>query len=133
MDGLTFGTRLNVDYLIRDRKYYRNTIYGYSVPNGGELDDYHSNNVTYVIQNYLDYNWELNDNHEFDFKILQEYQTNRFTSLSAGGESFPDAGLFYLNNAGSPVSVGSSYSDWYVGATLLLFIMLDLAENTLVI
>ena len=118
MDGLTFGTRLNVDYLIRDRKYYRNTIYGYSVPNGGELDDYHSNNVTYVIQNYLDYNWELNDNHEFDFKILQEYQTNRFTSLSAGGESFPDAGLFYLNNAGSPVSVGSSYSDWYVGAYL---------------
>lgn len=118
MDGLTFGTRLNVDYIIRDRKYYRNTIYGYSVPNGGELDDYHSNNVTYVIQNYLDYNWELNDNHEFDFKILQEYQTNRFTSLSAGGESFPDAGLFYLNNAGSPVSVGSSYSDWYVGAYL---------------
>ena len=118
MEGLTFGTRLNVDYLIYDRKAYNNTIYGYSVPNGGELTDAHRNQVTYVVQNYLDYNWELNDNHSFDFKILQEYQTNRTTYLSASGESFPDAGLFYLDNAGSPVGVSSSFSDWYVGAYL---------------
>jgi len=118
MEGLTFGTRLNVDYLIYDRKSYSNTIYGYSVPNGGELSDAHRNQVTYVVQNYLDYNWELNDDHSFDFKLLQEYQTNRSTYLSADGESFPDAGLFYLDNAGSPVGVSSSYSDWYVGAYL---------------
>ena len=118
MEGLTFGTRLNVDYLIYDRKNYSNTIYGYSVPNGGELTDAHRNQVTYVVQNYLDYNWELNDNNSFDFKLLQEYQTNRTTYLSASGESFPDAGLYYLDNAGSPVGVSSSFSDWYVGAYL---------------
>ena len=118
MEGLTFGTRLNVDYLIYDRKAYNNTIYGYSVPNGGELTDAHRNQVTYVVQNYLDYNWELNDSHSFDFKILQEYQTNRTNYLSASGESFPDAGLFYLDNAGAPVGVSSSFSDWYVGAYL---------------
>lgn len=118
MDGLTFGTRLNIDYLIWDRKAYSNTIYGYSVPNGGELSDAHRNQVTYVVQNYLDYNLELNDNHSFDFKLLQEYQTNQTTYLSASGESFPDAGLFYLNNAGSPVGVSGSYSDWHVGAYL---------------
>jgi TonB-linked SusC/RagA family outer membrane protein len=118
MEGLTFGTRLNIDYLIYDRKSYSNTIYGYSVPNGGELSDAHRNAVTYVVQNYLDYNWELNDDHSFDFKLLQEYQTYRSTYLSADGESFPDAGLFYLDNAGSPVGVSSSYSDWHVGAYL---------------
>ena len=118
MEGLTFGTRLNVDFLVRDRKVYSNTIYGYSVPNGGELTDSHAQNVTYVIQNYLDYNWALNDDHSFDFKVLQEYQTNRVNFLSASGESFPDAGLFYLDNAGAPVGVGSNYSDWHVGAYL---------------
>lgn len=118
MEGLTFGTRLNIDYLIRDRKAYSNTQYGYSVPNGGELGDYHANVVTYVLQNYIDYNWAINDNHALDIKILQEYQTNQSTYLGADGESFPDAGLFYLNNAGSPVGVSGSYSDWFVGAYL---------------
>ena len=118
IDNLSYTSVLNVDYGIYDRKDYSNTIYGYGQSTGGSLTDAHRNTVTYVIQNYFDYYYELSKNHNFTLKVLQEYQTNQSNYLSASAESFPDAGLFYLDNAGSPTGVSSSYNDWFIGAYL---------------
>lgn len=115
-DNLYFGTRFNVDYQIFHRRTFSDRNYGYGQSNGGEAFNAHRNNVSYVFQNYLDYQWILGDIHNFDFKLLQEYQQNKSYFLSAEGYSFPDDGLFYLDSAGSPIATNSSFADWHVGA-----------------
>ncbi|MGC6401854.1 MAG: SusC/RagA family TonB-linked outer membrane protein [Flavobacteriaceae bacterium] len=118
IDNLTFGSRFNVDYQIFHRKTFSDRNYGYGASNSGELFDVHRNTVTYVLQNYLDYSWALSDQHNFDFKLLQEYQQNKRYFMSAEGHNFPDDGLHYLDSAGSPIGVNSNFTDWYVGAYL---------------
>ena len=119
IDGLDFTSRFNIDYQVYHRKAFSDRNYGYGQSNNGELFDAHRNNVTYTIQNFLDYKINLNEDHEIDIKLLQEYQQNKSYFLSAEGYEFPDDGLHYLNSAGSPISVGSSFFDWYVGAYML--------------
>ena len=117
-NGWSAGTRLNIDYQIYHNKFFGNRNYGYSAPNNGEASQYHRNNVTYVVQNYVDYKWDVNDDHSLDFKLLQEYQTNRSYFLGAAGRNFADDGLINLNSAGRPDSINSSFYDWFVGAYL---------------
>ena len=118
-EGLSFGSTFNIDNQVFYAKVYSDRNYGYAASNSGELVDAHRNNTTIVFQNYLDYNWNINENHQIDFKLLQEYQENKSNYLLAEGHNFPDDGLYYLNSAGSPVDVGSSFFDWYVGAYML--------------
>ncbi|SNR75826.1 TonB-linked outer membrane protein, SusC/RagA family [Maribacter sedimenticola] len=114
--GLSFGSSFNVDYQGYNYRNYSNRNYGYGVPTSGDAEQYDRTNVFYVFQNYFDYNYDINDNHRFDFKVLQEYQSNRRYFLGGSGQNFADDGLFYLDNVGTPNSVSSSFSDFYVGA-----------------
>ena len=117
-DALTFGSTFNVDFQGYNFRNYSNRTYGYGAPNSGDAEQYLRNNVFYVFQNYLDYRLQLSEDHRFDFKLLQEYQSNRRYFLGGSGQSFAGDNLYFLNNVGTPSSVSSSFYDWYVGAYL---------------
>ncbi len=116
VENLLFTTRANIDYQVYNYKRYRNRVRG----DGDSTDGYgwaaHSNSATYVFQNSLDYAWNINDEHKIDFKLLQEYQKNRYLYLEAEGESFADDGLTNLASAGSPLSAFSSFTDWSIAS-----------------
>ena len=116
VENLLFTSRANIDYQIYNYKRYRNRTRG----DGDSTDGYgwaaHSNSVTYVFQNSFDYTYEINDDHKIDFKLLQEYQKNRYLYLDADGESFADDGLTNLASAGSPTSAYSAFTDWAIAS-----------------
>ncbi len=114
--GLTFGSTFNVDLQLYNFRSYSNPTYGYGEPTSGDASQYDRTNVFYVFQNYLDYNFEINEDHRFKFKALQEYQSNRRYFLGGEGQNFADEGLENLDNLGTPTGVSSSFNDWYVGA-----------------
>ena len=116
--GLVAGSRFNVDYQIYNSRTYSDRNYGYGAATSGDASQYMRNNVFFVSQNYLDYNLQLDDNHIFDFKLLQEYQTNKRYYVGGEGENFPDDGLFNLDSAGSPISINSSFLDTHFASYL---------------
>ncbi|WP_318310404.1 SusC/RagA family TonB-linked outer membrane protein [Flagellimonas crocea] len=114
--GFTYGTTFNIDFQLYNFRTYSNPTYGYGAATSGDASQYDRTNVFYVFQNYLDYSLNLNDEHRFKFKLLQEYQSNRRYFLGAEGQNFADEGLENLDNLGTPTSISSSFNDWYVGA-----------------
>ncbi|WP_228236092.1 SusC/RagA family TonB-linked outer membrane protein [Allomuricauda sp. M10] len=114
--GFTFGSTFNVDFQLYNFRTYSNPTYGYGEATSGDASQYDRTNVFYVFQNYVDYNFDLNEDHSFKFKLLQEYQSNRRYFLGGDGQNFADEGLQNLDNLGTPTGVSSSFSDWYVGA-----------------
>lgn len=116
--GFKAGTKFNVDLQLYNYRTYTNRNYGYGVPTAGDASQYDRTNAFYVFQNYLEYNFELNPDHVFDLKVLQEYQASRSYFLGGAGENFADDGLFFLSSAGTPTQATSSFSDWYLGAYL---------------
>ena len=117
-DRLVLGSRFNVDYQIYNARTYSNRNYGYGAPTQGDAGQYMRNNAFYVFQNFLEYNFEINPDHVFDFTLLQEYQSNRLYYLGAFGQNFPDDGLFNLDNLGKIVSANSSVNDFYQASYL---------------
>lgn len=118
IENLTFTTRANIDYQVYNYKNYNNRISGDGDSTDGAGYQAHSNSATYVFQNSLDYTYELNDNHKFDFKLLQEFQKNRYYFLEAAGDSFADDGLTNLASAGNPTQASSSFTDWAIASYL---------------
>ncbi|MCP9199708.1 TonB-dependent receptor [Gramella sp. GC03-9] len=116
--GFSAGAKFNVDLQLYNYRTYTNRNYGYGVPTSGDASQYDRTNAFYVFQNYLNYDFEINADHRFDVKVLQEYQASRSYFLGGAGNNFADDGLFYLASAGTPTSVTSSFSDWYMGAYL---------------
>lgn len=115
-NGFKFSSLFAVDYQIYTTRRYSNRNYGYGASTDGDASQYFRNTVDYTFQNKLDYNFDLGQDHQFDASLIQEYQSNRRYFLGAYGENFADDGLFNLDSAGSPVSISSSYSDYYLGA-----------------
>ena len=116
--GFTFGSTFNVDMQLYNFRTYSNPIYGYGAATSGDASQYDRTNVFYVFQNYFDYALELGESHRFNFKLLQEYQSNRRYFVGGDGQNFADEGLQNLDNLGTPTGISSSFSDWYVGAYL---------------
>ena len=117
IENLDFTTRASIDYRINNYKRYRNRISGDGDDTGGYGYQSHNSSVTYVFQNSLDYTLNLQD-HDFDFKLLQEYQENRSYFLSADGNNFPTDNLTNLATAGTPTSIFSSFNDWKIASYL---------------
>ncbi|GGD73180.1 SusC/RagA family TonB-linked outer membrane protein [Maribacter cobaltidurans] len=115
-DNLSYGTVFNVDYQGYNYRNYSNRNYGYGEPTSGDAEQFDRTNVFYVFQNFFDYKLELSDNHIFDFKVLQEYQSNRRYFLGGSGQNFADDGLYNLDNVGTPNSVSSSFTDFYIAS-----------------
>lgn len=116
--GFKVGSKFNVDLQLYNYRTYGNRNYGYGVPVSGEASQYDRTNAFYVFQNYLEYDFEINPDHVFDLKVLQEYQASRSYFLGGDGNNFADDGLFFLQSAGTPLGVTSSFSDYYLGAYL---------------
>lgn len=116
--NLSFTTRLNIDYQIFNYKRYRNPLRGDGAGSNGYGWQTHSSNTIYVLQNSFDYTLNINDDHRIDFKVLQEWQKNRYYYLSADGDNFSDVGLTNLASAGNPTSAYSEYTDWAVASYL---------------
>lgn len=118
IENLFFTTRTNIDYQIYNYKRYRNRVRGDGSSTNGYGWQAHSNSVTYVFQNSLDYKFEINENHLIDLKLLQEFQKNKFYYLEAEGNSFADDGLTNLASAGTPTTANSRFTDWSVASYL---------------
>lgn len=116
--NLSFTTRMNIDFQMFNYKRYRNPIRGDGAGSNGYGWQTHTSNAVYVFQNSFDYTFNLNDNHRFDFKILQEWQKNRYYHLEADGDNFADVGLTNLASAGNPTWAYSEYTDWIVASYL---------------
>lgn len=118
IENLIFTTRANIDYQVYNYKNYRNRVRGDGASLKGTGWQAHSNTATYVFQNSLDYTFEINDDHKIDFKILQEFQKNRYYYLQADGNSFADDGLTNLASAGTPTNAYSTFTDWAIASYL---------------
>ncbi|MGV8945800.1 MAG: SusC/RagA family TonB-linked outer membrane protein [Lutibacter sp.] len=116
IENLLFTTRANIDYQVYNYKNYRNRIRGDGDSTEGFGWVVHKNTVTYVFQNSLDYSYEINDDHKLNFKLLQEFQKNRYLYVEADGESFADDGLTNLASAGSPTYAYSEFTDWAIAS-----------------
>ncbi len=119
IENLTFTTRMNIDYQVYHYKTYDNPISG---DGDGATRGYgyqtNRNRANYVFQNMLDYTLALDGGHDFDFKLVQEYQKNRLYFLAAEADNFSDVGLTNLNSAGNPTTANSWFTDWSVASYL---------------
>jgi TonB-linked SusC/RagA family outer membrane protein len=117
IENLTYTSTLGIDNQRINYKVYYNRVHGGGIEEGGQASVADLNRTVFTIQNSL--NYKLNfDNHVFNFTLLQEYQNNRNTWLTADGESFAANGLTNLDSAGKPTDVGGGFSDWHLGSYL---------------
>lgn len=120
VEGLTFTSKANIDYVVYNYKRYRNPVTGDGSSTNGYGWQAANNQVTYTFQNYFDYHWNIAEEHSIDFKLLQEWQKNRNYYLEADGDNFSDVGLTNLNSAGNPTTANSSFYDWSIASYLLM-------------
>ena len=118
IENLDFTTRAGLDYRITNYITYDNRISGDGDDVGGYGFQSFDTGVTYVFQNSLDYFFDIDDQHNFTLKLLQEYQENRSYYLWAEGNTYPTDGLINLDNAGAPTGVGSNFYDWKIASYL---------------
>ncbi|QDO93782.1 TonB-dependent receptor [Formosa sediminum] len=114
--NLTFNTTVAIDLQLYSYKRYRNRIDGDGASTNGYGWQANSTRTNYVFQNNLDYLLNINDDHSLDFKVLQEYQKNRYNYLEADAENFADDGLTNLNSAGTPTTANSYFTDWAIAS-----------------
>ena len=114
--NLNFTSRVGIDYSVGDHKQYWNRMHGDGVNVGGYAYRDNTNITNSVFQNSLDYSINVNSDHNFDIKILQEYQKNKRFLLWADGEGFSTDGLTNLASASTPTGASSSYTDWAIGS-----------------
>ena len=116
--GFSLKTLFAVDYNVAAYRNYVNREHGDGVNTGGFTNQSVSRNFNYVSQNFLNYNFNVEEHH-FNLKAILEYQENKLNYLSGYGENFPLNGLTYLDGAGSNFDASSFFTDWkniaYVG------------------
>ncbi len=115
--NLSFDTRLSLDYQSNSWKRYQNRKHGDAADIGGYAGVGMQSRTNMVIQNSLTYGITV-DRHNVDFKVLQEYQSNRNNDLFTGGENFSADGLTNVSSAGTPTDASSNFLDWYIGSYL---------------
>ncbi|MGB0778143.1 MAG: SusC/RagA family TonB-linked outer membrane protein [Flavobacteriaceae bacterium] len=120
VEGLTFTTRYNIDYRVAAYKNYGNPVEGDWVQEGGYAYNSVNRTTNYTIQNILNYNWNITDEHVLDMSLIQEYQENYNKFLGADGQSFAAEGLTNLDNAGLPLGAYGSYTDWKIASYLAM-------------
>ena len=121
MEGLSFNTRLAIDYLQTEEKYYRNPFYGDARPPvSGGVDEYSNRNFNYVWQNTLNYFYNPNVDNRLGVSVISEFQRNYYTSLNAYGQGIAAAGLFNLATTATPQGAWGATSDWATQAYMTL-------------
>jgi TonB-linked SusC/RagA family outer membrane protein len=115
--NLSFDTKVSIDFQSNNWKRYQNRVHGDAQDVAGYAQVDYIGRTNTVIQNSLSYNISAN-RHNVDFRVLQEYQSNKSNLVEAGGENFSADGLTNVASAGTPTYAWSSYTDWYIGSYL---------------
>jgi TonB-linked SusC/RagA family outer membrane protein len=117
VENLSLTSRFSIDYQVYNYKTYNNRISGDGDDTDGYAFEVSRNTATYVFQNSIDYLTNFGD-HNFDFKVLQEFQKFNRRFLSAEGDNFVTDGLTNLASAGNPTGAYSEFTDWSVASYL---------------
>ncbi len=110
--NFSFTSRLGLDYLLGEEKYYRNILYGDADDLSGSVNDITNRNFNYVWQNTLSYIYSPNSDNRFNLKAITETQKNNHFYLDAYGSGIAAPGLYNLNTTAVPEGVWSSVTDW---------------------
>ncbi|MGM0934838.1 MAG: SusC/RagA family TonB-linked outer membrane protein [Bacteroidota bacterium] len=117
IENLSATSRFSVDYQVYNYKTYNNRVRGDGDDTNGYGYQVSRNTATYVFQNSLDYLMNFGD-HNFNFKVLQEFQKYRRNFTAAEGDQFVADGLTNLSSAGNPIGAYGEFSDWAVASYL---------------
>lgn len=85
-NDLKFTSSIAFDYTLADFSQYRNPIHGDGKNYSGTAAKAVRTNFGYVVQNGFDYKFYLGDNHQFNTKILMEYQKSKRGNLVSTGQ-----------------------------------------------
>ena len=111
LDNLTFKTMMGLDYTLSYNKNYQNPIHGDGEDSEGYLNEVSQRMFKYTTQNSLDYNFSLDDVHNFNITAVQEFSKYKNNALQGWGENFPNEYLRNLSAAASNYGAYSSFSD----------------------
>ncbi len=89
-DDLKFTSSMAIDYTLADYSETRNAVHGDGKNYGGTAGKAVRNNFNYVAQNGLDYKFYLGDSHQFNAKVLMEYQKSKRRFLEGSGQILLD-------------------------------------------
>ncbi|MDR9456575.1 MAG: TonB-dependent receptor [Salegentibacter sp.] len=117
IENLSATSRFSVDYQVYNYKTYNNRQRGDGDDTNGYGYQVSRNTVTYVFQNSLDYLMNFGE-HNFNFKVLQEFQKYRRNFTAAEGDQFVADGLSNLSSAGNPIGAYGEFTDWAVASYL---------------
>jgi TonB-linked SusC/RagA family outer membrane protein len=108
--GLTFTSKLGVQYLGNFENQYTNPSIGFwGVPYNGLLLYYTTNFTEWVWQNYVNYSKLFGEKHKITAVVGSEYQHNHFQAYSSGAANIADP---FFNEI-----VGGSFTNIPVGQT----------------
>lgn len=113
IDRLNFSSRIAIDYIQTEEKYYRNPFYGDArPPTNGAVDEYSNRNFNYVWQNQLSYFVTPNSDNTIGLSLIQEFQRNYNTTLNGYGIGIAAANLYNLATTATPQGAFGATSDW---------------------
>ncbi len=113
-DNLAVTSRLALDFIQTNEKYYRNRKYGDAVNFNGSVNDIMNLNINWVWQNIVQYQYNLDANNNFTFRAISETQKNTYEGIGATGRGIAADGLVNLNTTVTPFSVTGATTDWGV-------------------
>ncbi len=117
IENLSFTSRFSIDYQVYNYKTYNNRQLGDGDDTNGYGYQTSRNTATYVWQNSLDYLMNFGD-HNFDFKLLQEWQKYRRNFIGTEADQFVTDGLTNVSSAGNPIGAYGEFTDWTVASYL---------------
>ncbi len=111
LDNLSFRTTLGLDYTIRYFKEYRNPFHGDGEDENGTDYENSLRMYSYTSQNALDYNFTLNDDHNFRITAVQEFSKYKDNYLWGYGENFPNGFMNNMSASAANWEASSSFND----------------------
>ena len=84
-ENLRFTSVLGLDFLYTEELNFDPRAHGDGAGVNGFSFAYTDRNFNWTWKNMLDYTWQLSEDHQFDFKLVYEAQSNKHHMLGAGG------------------------------------------------
>ncbi len=111
LDNLVFTSRLGVDFTLRYFNHYQNRHHSSGQSINGYKEEREAKLFNYTTQNSLDYNFTLNEKHNFRLTAVQEFTKYKTRGMTTAGGQFPNDQLKEMDAAADLYSAGGSYSE----------------------
>ncbi len=112
LDGLKFRTSWAFDLINLQEFFYRNPRYGDGRNVNGFAQESNVNELNWIGTQTLNYNKTFGQNHNFAALAGYEAQKNRRKRVLATGEQFPNGELRTLQNAATPTTASSDFTEY---------------------